>query len=109
MPNLQTINLSLRFVLELSLLAALGYGGFQLDQGWPVRILIGLGLPLLAALIWGTFVAPKAAHLLAEPWRFVLEMGLFGLGAGVLVWAERPFLAAALFSLFLINRLLLLL
>ena len=64
MAVVQAINLGLRFVLELCLLAALGYWGFQLEQSWPVRILMGIGAPLLAAVLWGTFVAPKAGHKL---------------------------------------------
>ena len=106
MAILQVINLGIRFLLELCLLAALGYWGFRLDHGWLIRIAAGLGAPLLAAVVWGTFVAPKAARLLADPWRFGLEIGLFGLGAGALYLAERPFLAAILFISFLINRIL---
>lgn len=106
MAVLQTINLGLRFVLELCLLAALGYWGFQLDRSWLIRIVAGLGAPLLAATIWGMFIAPKAANLLADPWRFALEIVLFALGAGALYLAERPSLAAALFIIFLINRVL---
>lgn len=107
MAVLQAINLGLRFALELCLLAALGYWGFQLERGWLIRIVAGLGAPLLAAMVWGMFVAPKAARLLADPWRFGVEIALFALGAGALYLAERPSLAAALLLLFLINRVLL--
>jgi len=86
----QTINLGLRFVLELCLLAALGYWGFQLEQGWLLQIMVGIGSPLLVAVIWGMFVAPKAAHLLSDPWRFGLGILLFAWGAGALWLAERP-------------------
>jgi hypothetical protein len=103
----QVINWGLRFVLELCLLAALGYWGFQLEQSWLVRIMVGIGAPLLAAVIWGLFVAPKATRLLADPWRFGLEILLFAWGSGALWLAERPSLAAALFFIFLMNRVLL--
>lgn len=99
--------LIIRFLLELCLLIALGYWGFQLDAGWFTRIVAGLGAPLFAAVLWGLFVAPKAPRLLSEPWRFGLEIILFGLGAGALWLADRPALGAALIIVFLINRLLL--
>lgn len=106
MTLLATLNLGIRFLLELCLLAALGYSGFQMES-WPLRWLAGLGAPLLAAVIWGTFVAPKAGHLLPEPARFGVEMALFALGGLALFAAGRPQLAAALIFLFLVNRLLL--
>lgn len=107
MQTVQMVNLGLRFLLELCLLAALAYWGFQLDRGWLVRIGAAIGAPLLAAVIWGMFVAPKAAQLLEDPWRFLLEIALFGLGTVALLAAGRPALAAALFSIFIANRLLL--
>ncbi len=106
MAIVQSINLGLRFALELSLLGALGYAGFQLDAGWPARLLVGIGLPLIAAVIWGLFVAPKASHLLTEPWRFAVELGLFTLGAVALWVVGQTPLALALLALFLLNRLL---
>lgn len=107
MQMVQMINLGLRFLLELCLLAALAYWGFQLDRGWLVRIGAAVGAPLLAAVIWGVFVAPKAAQLLADPWRFLLEIALFGVGAAALWAAGRPILGAALLGIFIANRLLL--
>lgn len=106
--TLQAINLGVRFVLELCLLAALGYWGFRLDQPLLLRIVAGVGAPLVAAVVWGFFVAPKAANRLIEPWRLGLEIILFGLGAGALYLAQRPLLAAALFAGFLANRALIL-
>lgn len=100
------INMGLRFVLELCMLAALGYWGFQLEQSWLIRIAAGIGLPLLAATVWGFFIAPKAVSRLAEPWRFGLEIVLFGLSATALWLAERPSLAILLIVLFLITRIL---
>ncbi len=104
MAILHAINLALRFVLELCLLAALGYWGFQLDQSLLLRIVAGVGAPLLAATVWGMFVAPKAANQLADPARFGVELTLFALGAGALWLAERPSLGAALLVIYLINR-----
>lgn len=89
------------------MLTALGYWGFQLGPGWAVRVLAGLGAPLLAAVVWGTWVAPKAANQMADPARFAVELMLFTLGAGALSLAGRPGWGAALLVAFLVNRLLL--
>lgn len=86
------------------MLAALGYWGFQLDHGLLLRIVAGVGAPLLAAVVWGMLVAPKAANQLADPARFFVELALFALGAGALWLAERPSLGAALLIIYLINR-----
>lgn len=106
MTVLRTINMTLRFVLELCLLAALAYWGFQLDGGWPIRLLVGIGAPLLAATVWGLLVAPKAKRWLPDPWRFVCELVLFAWGSAALWLAERPLLAAMLLVVYLLNRLL---
>jgi hypothetical protein len=42
--------------------------------------LLGIGAPLLAAVIWGAVVAPKARWRLPRPVRVVVELGLFGVG-----------------------------
>jgi len=109
MNALHLLNLGLRFGLELCLLAALAYWGFQLEQGWLLRLVATAGGPLLVALVWGTFVAPKASRPLQDPWRFALEIVLFGLGAVALVAAQRPAWGVALLLIFLANRLLLML
>ena len=51
------LNLALRFLLEIAAMVAIGYWGFSQHTGiW--RFLIGFGLPVIAAAIWGTFAVP---------------------------------------------------
>ena len=52
---LKYANLALAFFLELCALAALGYWGFVTGEGLPARIGLGVGAPLLAAVLWGAF------------------------------------------------------
>lgn len=106
MAILRIINMTIRFVLELCMLAVLAYGGFQLEGGWLLRVAVGVGAPLLAATIWGLLIAPKAKRRLADPWRFMVELGLFGLAAVALMGVGRPFLGIILLVVYLINRLL---
>jgi len=103
MEVLKNINLALMFVLELCMLAALGYWGFTLDQGLAVRVGVGLGAPLLAAVVWGMLLAPKASHPLPEPWHLLLELLIFGLAIAALYAAAQPGLALAFGVVYAIN------
>jgi hypothetical protein len=107
MEIIKIINLALAFLLELCMLAALGYWGFTLEQGLAVRTAAGLGAPLLAAVIWGLFLAPKASTPLREPFRLLVKLILFGLAVAALYAAQRPWLAAVFALLLAINTILL--
>lgn len=76
--------LAIRFLLELSALAALGYWGFRTGGGLPVKLLLGTLAPLTAAVVWGAFIAPKAAFPVAVPIRILLEAAVFGSAAAAL-------------------------
>ena len=84
------VNLGARFVLELLMLGALGYWGFTSSDAWLLRILLGLGAPLTALVLWGMFVAPRGSRLLADPPRLGLEVLLFGAASAALLAAGRP-------------------
>jgi hypothetical protein len=88
-------NLALRFLLELSALAALGYGGAHVRAGLAVRVALAVIAPLLAALVWGAVVSPKARVRVPAPVRLLVELAIFGAGVGALVTAERARWAAA--------------
>jgi hypothetical protein len=49
---------TVQFVLELCLLAAVAWWGAA-TAGLP----LGLALPLVVAVLWGTFCAPKAVQV----------------------------------------------
>lgn len=72
MEAIKMLNLALRFVLELALLAAFGYWGFKTGGRLPARWLLGIGVPLLAAMIWGMFLSPKASLPLEAPLRLAI-------------------------------------
>ena len=103
MELLKNINLALAFLLELCMLAALGYWGFTLDQGLAIRVGAGLGVPLLAAVVWGVLLAPRASNRLQEPLHMILELIIFGLAIAALYAAGRPGLALAFAIVYLIN------
>jgi hypothetical protein len=100
---LKNINLALAFLLELCMLAALGYWGFTLDQPSAIRIGAGLGLPILAAAIWGVWMAPRASNRLPEPLHLIVELMIFGLAIGALYAAGRHQLALVFGLVYAIN------
>jgi hypothetical protein len=102
---MRTANLVLAFLLEIGLLAALFYWGFQTNEG-ITRWLLGLGAPLLAGAIWGLWMAPRSKNRLSDPLRLAVELLLFGLGAVGLWSANQPNLAIMFAVLVVINLLL---
>ncbi len=108
MTTLRAANLALAFLLELCALAALGYWGWRVGQSWPMRLLLGLGAPVLAAVVWGAFVAPKAAVTVPGPVRFALGVVVFGVAALALWAAAQPTLALVFIVVAVINRVLIL-
>ncbi len=86
--------LGVRFGLELAALAALGYWGFTTDGGTLTKIILGLGAPLLAAVLWGLFVSPKA-RFGNEVLRGVVEAVVFGGAVLALADAGHPQLSIA--------------
>jgi hypothetical protein len=81
MNILKGINLTVRFLLELCMLAAVGYWGFTTHSGWVLKILFGIGLPVFIAVIWGLFMAPKSTRRLSGVPFTVMDIILLGSGA----------------------------
>ncbi len=98
------MNLGLRFGLELCALAALAYGGWQIDAPVWVRILAAIGLPLLAAYVWSRWVAPKASHPIPDPQRLIPEWLVFGGATVALVLTGHVVLGAMLAVFAALNR-----
>ncbi|WP_191984172.1 YrdB family protein [Amycolatopsis eburnea] len=76
--------LTIRFLTELALLGGLALAGTQLGTGVALAIVDAVLLPLVAAALWGLFIAPRARRRLPEPARFLVEFALFA-GAGVVL------------------------
>ena len=83
----------MKFALELCLLAALTTWGFETSSSVVAKVVLGVGAPLAAAVIWGRFAAPRAPRRLRLPQRLVLELGLFALAAAALAAAGHAALA----------------
>ncbi len=99
-------NLGLTFLLEVAVYLAVGHWGLTLAAALPIRLLAGIGGPLLFALLWGTLAAPKARIRLRGLTRAGFEIAWFGGGAAALAAAGSPAWAAVLAALFLVNAVL---
>lgn len=93
MVILKSINLAIRFLLELCALASLGYWGFLTGKGITAKPFLGIGAPILLAWIWGVFGSPKAKIKLSIPLHLFLELFVFGIPALALYAAGKPQLA----------------
>ncbi len=107
MDILKTLNLAVRFLLELCMLAAVGYWGFKTQSGWAMRIILGIGLPILLVVIWSLFVAPKAAYPLCGIPPMVLSLILLGSGALALFASGRADLGWIYAIILIVNQVLL--
>jgi len=101
------LNLALRFLLEICVLMALGYWGLQTGKGIFFKLLLGIGAPVLVAIIWGTFGSPKAAIPVDGVLHFMLELGIFSLAVITLYATGRTQLAYVFAILIIINQILL--
>ena len=81
---LYSTNEALAFLLELCALAALGWWGFTTGTGIAIHVLLGVGAPVLAAVVWAMFAAPKARVRLSRAAVLVVKILVFGAAAAAL-------------------------
>jgi len=80
-----SLNLVLRFLLELFAVFTFGYWGYL---AWPFPwpgVLFMIGTPLFAIIVWGLFRSPKARVPLDPVGRGIVEIGV--MGSAVIAWA----------------------
>jgi len=101
------LNLGLRFILELAALASIGYWGWSASSDW-VKYLLVIALPILAAIVWGTFAVPddpsrsgRAPVPVPGVVRLLLELLTFGL-AGWALFTSKTLTLGWAFSVFVI-------
>lgn len=78
-----TINLIIRFLLEIAALVSVGIWGWRQTDGW-LRFFLAIGIPILLAVIWGVFAVPddpsrSGSAPIVTPGiiRLVIELGIF--------------------------------
>ena len=74
----------LRFLLELFAFVSLGIWGFlAFPLPWP-GVLVGLGAPALAILVWALFVSPKHTIDTPRPVAFGIELVVWAAASAAL-------------------------
>ncbi len=106
MAVLKNLNLALSFLLELAMLVAFGYWGFNTGESTVVHWILGLGVPVIAIVIWSIFNAPLSKRRLARTPRIILEVVMFSLGALALAVAGQTTWAAIFVVFIVINQIL---
>jgi hypothetical protein len=97
--------LTLAFAGELATLVALGSWGFGQGGSTATKVLLGIGTPLVAAVLWGLFAAPQAPVRIAAL-ALLVKLLVFGAAVLALVVTGHPFLALALGVVALLSSLL---
>jgi Protein of unknown function (DUF2568) len=98
-------SLTVAFLLELCALAALASWGVHVGGGPVTKTTLGIGAPLLAAVLWGLFAAPRAP-VSVPPAKFAVELLVFGSAALTLYATGHRVLAVAFAVLVVVNSIL---
>jgi hypothetical protein len=94
-------NLVLRFFLEIVALVSIGQWGWRLTGG-PLRWVLAIGLPVLAAILWATFKVPddgavsgKVIVPVPGRVRLSIELAFFGFAIWAMVSSSQTLLGLA--------------
>ncbi|MEV0659967.1 YrdB family protein [Actinomadura luteofluorescens] len=100
---LHALNEGLAFLLELAAIAALAWWGFTASGNVLVNIVLGLGAPAAAIVLWGMFAAPRARFTIALPLVLLVKAAVFGAGALALYGVGHATAAIAFAVIALLN------
>lgn len=86
----------LAFLLELAALACLSWWGFAGGHEGALRVVLGVGTPAVAVVLWASFAAPKARWRPGPPLVLVVKTVVLGSGAAALYAVGHPAAAGVL-------------
>src|SRR5512142_2981317 len=96
MQIFKSLNSGIAFLLELALLVASGYWGFHGERSTALKWILGLGIPLATAVIWGMLLAQRSAYRLKSIPGNLRALILFLLAAAALYTTGHPVLGIVL-------------
>jgi hypothetical protein len=100
-PRLFAANLTLAFLLEILALLILADWGWHRGAATETRLLQAIAAPLVAAIVWGLFAAPKARIPVPLAGQLAVKALVFGVAAWALFDLGLPLLGV-LFALVVI-------
>ncbi|HEY0248030.1 MAG TPA: YrdB family protein [Gryllotalpicola sp.] len=83
-PQIGVID-ALRFLCEVFAVVSLAVWGFTMFPFW-LNLVVGIGAPVLAILLWGLFRAPKAVFAVDPFVKALVEIVV--LGTAAYAWAD---------------------
>jgi Protein of unknown function (DUF2568) len=101
-------NLVLRFIVEMTAYAALGYWGAANHSPLIIRVALAIFTPLAAMVLWSLLLAPKARWRLKDPMALVSELAIFtgaaiALGVSGSGWLSEVFIVVAVVNTLLVR------
>ena len=90
---LHVVNEGLAFLLEVVALAVLAWWGADVGDGVVLSVVLAVAAPLVAAVLWGLFAAPKARIRLPLPGVLLVKALVFGAAVAALYGLGRGALA----------------
>jgi len=81
----RALNLAIAFLIEVAALVAFASWGFQLSAAGWVRVLVGIGVPLVTAVVWGLLLAPRATFKLPMVAKLLLKAVVFGAATAAII------------------------
>ena len=95
--GLRALNEGLAFLFEIAALVAISWWGCHIGPNTADRVLLGIGMPLLAIVLWGLFAAPKSA--VRTPMVGVLSVKIVVFGAAAAgLWFTGTHVLAVVFA-----------
>jgi Protein of unknown function (DUF2568) len=86
---LRRFNLTLRVIMETGIVIGLGYWGFQAGNSTGIKIILGIGAPVIIFGFW-SLVDFRNAGKSAEPLRLCQELIIAGIAAVAFFYAGQP-------------------
>jgi hypothetical protein len=96
--TLDRLNLGLRVVMELGIVAGLAYWGATTGGSITWKVLLGVAVPVLGFAFWGSIDFRRAGRL-SEPLRLIQELAVSGIAALALYAGGRHALSFSLAGL----------
>ncbi|WP_020390894.1 YrdB family protein [Kribbella catacumbae] len=90
-------NLGLAFLMELAGLAIYSWWGWNAGSSTALRLVLAIGLPVIAAVLWGLFAAPTSKHG-GQIFTAAFKLTCFALAA-LAVWSLDHHVLAGAFVL----------
>jgi hypothetical protein len=99
--GLHALNEGVAFVFEILALVVLGWWGFHIGPNTADHVLLGIGMPLLAIVLWGLFAAPRSA--VRTPMVGVLSVKVVVFGAAAFgLWFSGMHVLAIVFAVLVV-------